>query len=368
MHPGMRLGEALARCPRLALVPPDPVGVADAWEQVVARLEAIGAAVEAPGAGLAFFEARMRCGGCTAGAAADDPAAALRARAGGPPPWLDALVAVVRRGLRRARAHRRRAVAVLRAGGRARARGTAEPTVVDGAAALAGEPVALLRRRDETAALVEPLERLGIATLGALAALPRGDGRRPLRRRRAARARPRSRQRRRRCARACPGEVLEEVLELPESASGEQLERALGLLVDRLLARASAAAGRCAPSCSARGSSRAARGASASCSARRWPTRRGCGSRSASGWRCCPRRQRSCGWRSSASARRTRAPGRCSTTARRSARARLREAVRQARAAAGPEAALRVLEVDPDSRVPERRAVLAPFELTGDRS
>ena len=43
-------------------------------------------------------------------------------------------------------------------------------------------------------------------------------------------------------------------------------------------------------------------------------------------------------------------------------RARLREAVRQARAAAGPEAALRVLAVDPDSRVPERRVVLTPFE------
>src|SRR5215213_970172 len=47
IHPGMRLGEALARCPRLALVPPDPVGVADDWEYVVSRLEAIGAAVEA---------------------------------------------------------------------------------------------------------------------------------------------------------------------------------------------------------------------------------------------------------------------------------------------------------------------------------
>jgi len=42
--------------------------------------------------------------------------------------------------------------------------------------------------------------------------------------------------------------------------------------------------------------------------------------------------------------------------------ARLREAIRQARAVAGPDAALRVLEVDPDSRFPERRAVLAPFE------
>ena len=34
IHPGMRLGEALARCPRLALVPPDPVGVAEAWEDI----------------------------------------------------------------------------------------------------------------------------------------------------------------------------------------------------------------------------------------------------------------------------------------------------------------------------------------------
>jgi protein ImuB len=41
---------------------------------------------------------------------------------------------------------------------------------------------------------------------------------------------------------------------------------------------------------------------------------------------------------------------------------RLREAIRQARVAAGPDAALRVLEVDPESRFPERRAVLTPFE------
>ena len=43
-------------------------------------------------------------------------------------------------------------------------------------------------------------------------------------------------------------------------------------------------------------------------------------------------------------------------------RARLREAVRQTRAAAGPDAALRILAVDPDSRVPERRLALAPWE------
>ena len=46
-------------------------------------------------------------------------------------------------------------------------------------------------------------------------------------------------------------------------------------------------------------------------------------------------------------------------------RRRIAEAVQQARQAAGPEAALRVLEVDPDSRLPERRAVLTPFPLGG---
>jgi protein ImuB len=42
--------------------------------------------------------------------------------------------------------------------------------------------------------------------------------------------------------------------------------------------------------------------------------------------------------------------------------ARLREAVHQTRALAGPDAALRVVEVEPGSRVPERRTMLAPYE------
>src|SRR5947209_13887315 len=58
VHPGMRLGEALARCPKLTLVPPDPGGVADGWERVLVRLESIGAAVEPERPGLACFEAR----------------------------------------------------------------------------------------------------------------------------------------------------------------------------------------------------------------------------------------------------------------------------------------------------------------------
>src|SRR4051794_41982560 len=58
IHPGMRLGEALARCPRLALVPPDPVEVADDWERMVASLEAIGAAGEARPPRPACLDAR----------------------------------------------------------------------------------------------------------------------------------------------------------------------------------------------------------------------------------------------------------------------------------------------------------------------
>src|ERR1700684_3420137 len=58
VHPGMRLGEALARCPRLTLVPPDPAGVADLWERLLVRLESMGAAVEPERPGLVCFDAR----------------------------------------------------------------------------------------------------------------------------------------------------------------------------------------------------------------------------------------------------------------------------------------------------------------------
>src|SRR4051794_6242407 len=82
IHAGMRMGEALARCPRLALVPPDPVGVADAWERVLLRLEATGALVESGRPGLACFDAT-----------------GLRRLHGGS---LEAVLAATREGLRRA--------------------------------------------------------------------------------------------------------------------------------------------------------------------------------------------------------------------------------------------------------------------------
>src|SRR3954451_1530838 len=57
VRPGMRMGEALARCPRLVLAAPDPAAVADAWERVFERLEAIGAGVESGAPGVACFAA-----------------------------------------------------------------------------------------------------------------------------------------------------------------------------------------------------------------------------------------------------------------------------------------------------------------------
>src|SRR6201985_1949399 len=58
VRPGMRLGEALARCPRRTLVAPDPAGVADLWERLLVRLESMGAAVEPERPGLVCFDAR----------------------------------------------------------------------------------------------------------------------------------------------------------------------------------------------------------------------------------------------------------------------------------------------------------------------
>src|SRR3954453_10520476 len=54
---GLRLGEALARCPTLRLVAPDPAGVADEWDRMLAALEGIGAEVESERPGVACFDA-----------------------------------------------------------------------------------------------------------------------------------------------------------------------------------------------------------------------------------------------------------------------------------------------------------------------
>ncbi len=260
IHPGMRLGEALARCPRLALVPPDPVGVADAWERVLARLEAIGAAVEPGRPGLACFEARgLRR---LHGGSLDGVLDATRERCAG-------------RGVTaRGSAPGRRASARSWPPPRGRARGARASS----RAPTTWPPsrVALLRHRRRAAALPEALERLGITTLGELAALPRAAladrfGRAGLlahdlaqRARHAAAPAPsrRASSRRRSSSRSPPR---------ARSSSGRSACSSTACSP-----AASATGARCASSCSARRSSRAAPGASASSSASRWPTRRAC--------------------------------------------------------------------------------------------
>jgi protein ImuB len=319
IHPGMRLGEALARCPRLALVPPDPVGVAEAWERVLRRLEATGAHVEPGRPGLACFDAtglrRLHGGSLEAVLAATREGlrgpgrAAERARSASDP--RAAPTAPPRAGSVRLGAGPSRFCAIVASSARARAR---RPGFVSGAVDLAAEPVSLLRHRPELATLPVELERLGLLTLGSLAELPRAAmadrfgqlgllahdlacGRdTPLRPRR-------------------PGEVLEEVLELDESSSGAQLERALALLVDRLLARRERD-GRTLRAVVlgatlVEGGTWRERVVFAS----RSPTRPECAWCSASGSGRCRRRRRACAWPSIASVRRTPRGPPSSTTA-----------------------------------------------------
>ncbi len=349
IHAGMRMGEALARCPRLALVPPDPMGVAEAWELALARLESLGAEVESLRPGEACFDAsglqRLHSGRVVK--MLSDGYLAAQGSAG---------LRKVLSGVRVGQGPTRFCAMVAAHGARVR-----RPLRIAGAADLEPRPVALLRRRAGTAALVEPLERLGIVTLGDLAALTRSVvadrfGRPGLLAHDLARGRDTPLRTRR------PGELLRESLELPESGSGEQLGRALGLLIDRLLARRE----------------------------RRGRTLRAVvlSARLVEGgtWRenvvfreALADSQR---MRMVLGGRLAMLPAPAETllltvdrfgpphpemralfddgSVRRDER--LREAVRQARAVAGPDAALRVLEIDPDSRVPERRMVLTPFE------
>ena len=62
---GMRLGEALSRCPELVLVPPDPVRAEAAWEEALRRAGGDRRRGRAGAPGEAFFEAG-RCAGSAA--------------------------------------------------------------------------------------------------------------------------------------------------------------------------------------------------------------------------------------------------------------------------------------------------------------
>jgi protein ImuB len=347
----MALGEALARCPGLSLLPPDPEAAALLWEQALRGLEGIGAAVESERAGEAFFEVdglRGLYGGPGGALRRAREAIAMAARAAAAPSRFTAYAAASRaRGPR----HGSRRELLI-----------AADEVCEFLSPL---PVSLLGTRlDPEGAkgheLVAVLERLGVKTLGMLAELPSDAvadrfGALGLRARRMARGDDEP---------LNPRDLrvpIAAIVELPEAAAGPQLERALALLVDRLLAD---------------------------------PERRG---RMVRALRLGARLAGGGGWRREVTLRQASAspellrialaprlvelPGPASSlvlevialgpptgeqmelTRREAERRRslLGEAVRQVRAAAGPGAVLRVLDVDPESRIPEARAFLTPF-------
>jgi nucleotidyltransferase/DNA polymerase involved in DNA repair len=370
---GMRLGEAMSRCPALRLVAPDPEGVRSLWGAVLDRLEGIGAEVESDHAGAAFFGAAglhgIHGGDLTGVLAAARRALGAGARFGVAPSRFASHAAALRARPRRRGATRPRSgggapARPLPGGGRL-ASGSFAPgaVVVEAAAArdfLAPLPVALLRTRPELQALPEVLERLGIRTLGELAALPsRAVAERfghpgllalDLSRGRDTPLDPRR-----------PFEPVVERLDLPEAASGQQLERALELLIARVLARRERR-GR-----SLRGLAVSARFIAGGT----WRTAVTLRHASADPPRIrlalaqklaeLPAPSESLALEVEAFGPPAHDQGRLLDEADTVRRARLGEAVRQARQAAGADAALRVLDVDPDSRIPERRAVLAPF-------
>lgn len=332
---------------------PDPVAAAEWTEAMVGRLEALGAAVESERAGEAFFALdglRGIHGGSSAG-----------------------VLGAVREALgARSRPRRPAAESPIRIG-------TAPNRFAAFAAAwkgvsvpaerlhlfLAPISIAILRLRldargREAEELVDTLERLGIDTLQELSRIsadrvadrfgPLGLRARSLARGEDEPLRPRP-----------PHEELAEQIELPEGTAGGQLERALELLVDRLLA---------APQRRGRTLLGLRLGALLSAGGS-WSVEQGLGRPTASARTLrlllAPRLR---GLPGPATALRLRALGLGPPAADQielavggdePRRRRLGAAVREVRAAQGAEALLKVLPVDSASRVPERWAMLTPF-------
>jgi protein ImuB len=354
LRPGMRMGEALSRCPELALIPPDPERAERSWEEALRRLEGIGAQVESDRAGEAFFRAgglEGLWGGIEGVLRRVRHELGRSARLGVGPGRFCAYVAAVMRGCSTAE-------------GEEQPDSCSAVVPENGAAEFLDPlPVALLCGRLEDDDLPNELERLGISTLGRLAGLPRDAvadrfGRLGLHAWRLARGedeplRPRA-----------VREAIAVELELPEAVSGQQLERSLKLLISRLLAHRE---------------------------------RRG---RTLRALRLSARLAAGGGWRRQVALRRASAdPARLSdallphlsllpapaatlrleavalgpetgeqlslSSPEQERRRQIAEAVRQTRSAAGADSVLRVLEVDPESRVPERREVLMPYPEEG---
>jgi protein ImuB len=215
VHAGMRVGEAIARCPRISLIPADPSAVADASEAMLRGLEDLGAAVEPVEPGRALFAAdglvRMH-GGLARLLAAAGARLGAGGRAGAGPGRFVSHVAALQ-------ARPGRPLQVTREGA---------------AGFLANLPVDRLGMERMVA---DELEALGITTAGRLAALPLpsvadrfgGPGI-------AAWRLARGEDERYVCPRT-PPEPMREAIDFPEPVGNElTLRQALVVLVDRVLA------------------------------------------------------------------------------------------------------------------------------------
>jgi protein ImuB len=218
----------------------------------------------------------------------------------------------------------------------------------------------------EAGNLVETLGRLGIGTLGELAALSPGHvadrfgpaGRRALRL-------ARGEDELLVCSVHGSWEELVEEIELPEGTAGSRLERALELLVDRLLA---------APRRKGRTLLGLRLGALLG-DGGSWSVAQGLGrpTSSARALRAVllPRLEELPAPAVSLSLRAVRLGPRAgeqlelSVRGDESRRHRLAAALREVRAAQGADSLLKVLPVDAGSRVPERRSMLTPFPVPG---
>jgi nucleotidyltransferase/DNA polymerase involved in DNA repair len=215
---GMRLGEALATCPGLVLVEPDPAAAETGWEEIMRSLEDAGFSVESAALGVAYFETR-----------------GVERLYGGLEPAL------------------RRALSAVGTGWEARIGAAGRRFAALAAASVAKPGSVLVVREDEVGRFLAPLpltllplerhryeelEALGVRRLGQLAELPGGavaerlgpDGRRAWSLARGgAGARVRGRR---------PPVEIAESLEFPEAVGNElTLRRALGALVETVLAR-----------------------------------------------------------------------------------------------------------------------------------
>jgi protein ImuB len=218
VKPRMRLGEALATCPSLALVERDPASVEREWEGVLRRLEDAGFAVDSAEQGAVYFETR-----------------GVERLYGGAQPALErALAAVGSTWDPRIGAAGRRFTALAAAS-------VARPGQIllvaekDEESFLEPLPLSLLPL---TADRYAELEGLGLRRLGELAQLPGGavaerlgvEGRKAWRLAHGGRkAKVRGRK---------PAFELAEVLAFPDAVGNElTLRRAFGSLLERLLAR-----------------------------------------------------------------------------------------------------------------------------------